>query len=73
MAIRYLRRPPKPVERKMKRGAGKRPPPMLSRTPVELDAAYFCVMCGCEHASGGAGDRCTAPSPFDAVTKPARP
>jgi ribosomal protein L44E len=77
MAIRYLRRPPKPVERKTKRGAGKSPPQVLpqERAAMAKDLVYFCVVCGREHVSGGVreSDICSAQSQIDAVIKHTRP
>lgn len=74
MAIRYLRRPPKPVG-----GKSKRAPAPVEITPAEQAAmakslAFFCVACGREHTSAEVreGDVCCAESKIKSVIRRAQ-
>lgn len=80
MAIRYLRRPPKPLSGKGGARTVKRAAPPLEVTADEQAAmahslAYFCVACGREHASAEVReeDVCCAKAQIQAVVRRAQP
>lgn len=63
MAIRYLRRPPKPVGGRSKRAAPAQSMPKYTLgQPQEMPAAapFFCAVCGREHRVGDSevSDQC---------------
>jgi hypothetical protein len=77
MAIRYLRRPPKPAAAKAR--ASKHPAPTLEVMPEEQKAmaqslAFFCVACGREHPSPEVrgDDVCCAQAKIEAVIRQAQ-
>lgn len=80
MAIRYLRRPPKPMAGKGGRRAVNRAFPPLEVTADEQAAlarslAYFCVACGREHdtAELSQEDLCCAEAKIKAVVRRIQP